>query len=78
MDKQNAKFSLTKLEAGKSLTYTNAFTNNGVFFSKHQWQCCRGWCYIRKRDAVGISEAESFTVTATEDTELLAIEVPMY
>src|SRR5882762_3312222 len=28
---QDAKFSLTKLEAGKTLDYTNAFTGNGVF-----------------------------------------------
>ena len=75
---QNAKFSLTKLEAGKSLTYTNAFANNGVFLVNINGNAAVDGVTLGKRDAVGISEAESFTVTATEDTELLAIEVPMY
>ena len=75
---QNAKFSLTKLEAGKSLTYTNAFANNGVFLVNINGNASVDGVTLGKRDAVGISEAESFTVTATEDTELLAIEVPMY
>jgi redox-sensitive bicupin YhaK (pirin superfamily) len=75
---QNAKFSLTKLEAGKSVTYTNGFANNGVFLVNINGNAVVGDVALGKRDAVGISEAESFTVTATEDTELLAIEVPMY
>lgn len=75
---QNAKFSLTKLEAGKSLIYTNAFANNGVFLVNINGSAAVDDVTLGKRDAVGISEAESFTVTATEDTELLAIEVPMY
>ncbi len=32
---------------------------------------------LSKRDAAGISEADNFSVTATEDAELLAIEIPM-
>lgn len=75
---QNAKFSLTKLEAGKSVTYTNGFANNGVFLVNINGNATVADIALGKRDAVGISEAESFTVTATEDTELLAIEVPMY
>lgn len=75
---QNAKFSLTKLEAGKSVTYTNGFANNGVFLVNINGNATVADIALGKRDAVGISEAESFTVTATEDTALLAIEVPMY
>lgn len=75
---QNAKFSLTKLEAGKSVTYINGFANNGVFLVNINGNATVADIALGKRDAVGISEAESFTVTATEDTELLAIEVPMY
>jgi hypothetical protein len=29
------------------------------------------------KDAVGISETDSFEIKALEDTELLAIEIPM-
>lgn len=32
---------------------------------------------LGRRDAAGISEADNFSVTATEDAELLAIEIPM-
>jgi hypothetical protein len=74
---QDAKFSLTKLEAGKSITYNNAFAGNGVFLVNISGAASVGDIKLGKRDAVGISETESFTITATEDTELLAIEVPM-
>ena len=74
---QDARFSLTNLKAGKEITYTNAFKSNGVFLvvingsvkvSEHQ---------LNKRDALGISDTETFTISATEDAELLAIEIPM-
>jgi redox-sensitive bicupin YhaK (pirin superfamily) len=74
---QDAKFALTKLEAGKSITYNNAFEGNGVFLVNISGTASVGDINLNKRDAVGISETESFTITATEDTELLAIEVPM-
>lgn len=74
---QDAKFSLTKLEAGKSITYNNAFTGNGVFLVNISGSASVGDINLNKRDAVGIAETENFTITATEDTELLAIEVPM-
>jgi redox-sensitive bicupin YhaK (pirin superfamily) len=32
---------------------------------------------LGKRDALGIYDTDSFTITASEDAELLAIEVPM-
>lgn len=74
---QDAKFSLTKLEAGKSITYNNAFAGNGVFLVNINGAASVGDITLNKRDAVGISETDNFTITATEDTELLAIEVPM-
>jgi len=75
---QDAKFSLTKLEAGQTLTYTNAFKDNGVFLVNITGNASVGDIFLAKRDAVGISETDSFTVTANETTELLAIEVPMH
>jgi quercetin 2,3-dioxygenase len=74
---QNAKFSLTNLEAGKEITYTNAFKNNGVFLVVINGTVEVGGQQLNKRDALGISEMESFTVKASEDAELLAIEIPM-
>lgn len=75
---QNAKFSLVKLEAGKSIEYNNGFKGNGVFLVNINGNATVGDVILSKRDAAGIEEADNFTVTATEDTELLAIEVPMY
>lgn len=74
---QDAKFSLTKLEAGKTLEYINAFKGNGVFLVAINGAVKVGDINLNKRDAVGISGADSFTISATEDAELLAIEVPM-
>jgi quercetin 2,3-dioxygenase len=74
---QDAKFSLTKLESGKTLDYTNAFKGNGIFLVAINGAVKVGDINLNKRDAVGISEADNFTITAIEDAELLAIEVPM-
>jgi quercetin 2,3-dioxygenase len=74
---QDARFSLTDLKAGKEITYSNAFANNGVFLVVINGSVTVGGQQLNKRDALGISETESFTVTASEDAELLAIEIPM-
>ncbi|MBX2932839.1 MAG: pirin family protein [Ferruginibacter sp.] len=74
---QDAKFSLTKLNAGKKITYKNAFANNGVFLVTINGAVTVDGQDLKKRDAIGISETEDFTITAQEDAELLAIEIPM-
>jgi redox-sensitive bicupin YhaK (pirin superfamily) len=74
---QDARFSLTNLEAGKELSYKNAFAGNGVYLVVIKGSVKVGDDLLGKRDALGISETETFTVSATEDAELLAIEVPM-
>ena len=74
---QDAKFSLTNLDAGKEITYTNGFKNNGVFLVVINGTVELNGQQLNKRDALGISESESFTITATSKAELLAIEVPM-
>jgi quercetin 2,3-dioxygenase len=74
---QDARFSLTNLEAGKELTYINAFKNNGVFLVVINGLVEIGGQQLNKRDALGISEMENFMVKASEDAELLVIEIPM-
>ena len=74
---QDARFALTKLDAGKEITYANAFANNGVFLVVINGAVTVDGQQLNKRDALGISETESFTITASEDAELLAIEIPM-
>ena len=74
---QNSVFSLTKLEAGKSLIYKNSFEGNGVYLVVINGSVKVNDEILNMRDAAGISETNSFTITAGEDAELLAVEVPM-
>jgi len=74
---QDARLSLTKLTAGKSLSYNNGFAGNGVFLVVIHGSVEVNENKLGKRDALGISGTDSFTVTANEDAELLAIEIPM-
>lgn len=74
---QDARFALTKLEAGKKITYENAFKGNGVYLVVVNGSVEIDGQQFSNRDAVGISEADQFTITASEDAELMAIEIPM-
>ncbi len=74
---QDARFALTNLEAGKELNYSTAFESNGVFLVVINGTVTVDGEVLNKRDALGISETSDFTVTALEDAELLAIEIPM-
>lgn len=74
---QHARFALTNLQAGVELNYTNSFKGNGVFLVVINGTVNIGNSILENRDALGITETESFTITATEDSELLAIEIPM-
>ena len=74
---QDARFSLTNLQNGKEITYTNGFKNNGVFLVVINGSVEINGQRLNKRDALGISETENFTIKTSEDAELLAIEIPM-
>ena len=74
---QDARFSLTNLQSGKEITYTNGFKNNGVFLVVINGSVEVNGQRLNKRDALGISETENFTIKTSEDAELLAIEIPM-
>lgn len=74
---QDARFSMTNLSAGSTLNYTNGFSGNGVFLVNIHGKIAINGIELTKRDALAISETDSFSITASEDAELLAIEVPM-
>lgn len=74
---QDAIFSLTKLEAGKSLNYQNTFKGNAVYLVVISGSVKINEKILNNRDAAGISETETFTIIASEDAELLAVEVPL-
>ena len=74
---QDARFALTNLSAGKSIEYKNAFDGNGVFLVVINGSVEIDGTTLNKRDALGISEVNQFTIKANVDAELLAIEIPM-
>jgi redox-sensitive bicupin YhaK (pirin superfamily) len=74
---QDARFSLANLKAGTEINYTNAFKGNGVFLVVINGSAEVDGKTLGKRDAIGVSEADNFIIKVSEDTELLAVEVPM-
>jgi len=74
---QDALFALANISAGTAIDYTNAFTGNGVFLVVINGSIEINGTQLNKRDALGIRDVDSFMINATEDAELLAIEIPM-
>lgn len=74
---QDARFSLTLLQTGKELEYSNTFKGNGVYLFVIDGEVEAAGQKLDKKDAVGIYETDSFTVKANKDSKILAIEVPM-
>ena len=74
---QDARFALCNVDAGQEISYQNGFENNGVFLVVINGSIEVDGIVLHKRDALGISETNSFNIKASEDAELLAIEVPM-
>lgn len=74
---QDARFAMTKLEAGKTIDYSNAFAGNGIYLVVINGTVEVDGNILTKRDAAGIENTNNFSITASEDAELLAIEVPM-
>ncbi len=74
---QDARFSLANIKAGKTITYENAFKGNGVYLTVIKGSVEVNGEKYDVKDAVGISEADSFDIKVSADSELLAIEIPM-
>ena len=74
---QDAWFSLANVSERNNITYPLNKTGNGVYLFVIEGQVKVGEDTLEKRDAIGISEVDQFTVSASKDTELLFIEVPM-
>jgi redox-sensitive bicupin YhaK (pirin superfamily) len=74
---QDARFALANLEAGKEITYNNGFKGNGVFLVAIKGSVEVDGKKLGEKDAIAVSETDSFIIKASADTELLAIEIPM-
>lgn len=74
---QDARFSLANIKAGENIQYENAFAGNVVYLVVIKGSISVDGITYNEKDAVGISETDSFTIEVLEGAELLAVEVPM-
>jgi len=74
---QQAYFNLANLDEGKSLGYVLNNSQHGVYLMVIEGEVNLGEQTLGKRDAAEITNHDSFTITATSQARLLAIEVAM-
>jgi redox-sensitive bicupin YhaK (pirin superfamily) len=74
---QDAWIYRTNLEAGKSLEHTLRAEGNGVYAFVIDGSVTIEGNELNKRDALGISETSAINMTATTNSDILLIEVPM-
>ncbi len=74
---QDAYFSLGNLDKGISLDYPVRKKGNGVYVFVLNGSVKVNEDTLQKRDAIGLSETDEFHIEATEDAEVLLIDVPM-
>ena len=74
---QDACFSLVNIKAGETIKHENTFKGNGVYLVVIKGSIEVAGVKYEAKDAVGISETDSFEIVCSHDSELLAVEVPM-
>jgi quercetin 2,3-dioxygenase len=75
---QDARMALTRLQAGKEISFSPVFPGNGVYVFVLEGEVTIDGKKLDKRDALGIWETDSVNIQAGPDSELLVIEVPMF
>jgi len=74
---QDAWISRTTLEAGKTLDYNMRNAANGAYIFIIDGAVKAGEQVLNKKDALGVTEAESITIEASANSDVLVFEVPM-
>ena len=74
---QDAWFSLSNLEKGKSINYSPHEKDQGIYVFVIEGNVEIDGEKLGTRDAMGISEADHVAIEATTTAQLLLIEVPM-
>lgn len=74
---QDAWFSLANFSTGTSKEYKLHKAGNGVYIFVLEGAAKVGDQILGRRDGYGIWETDSFTLEATENAEILLMEVPM-
>lgn len=75
--RQDAWFSLGKLDAGIQLSYEWNKKGNGIYIYVLEGQLTVQNIFLDRRDGLGLWETDNLTIKATTDTEVLLMEVPM-
>lgn len=74
---QNAWFHIGEFDGGLTSTYTLKDPNNGVYAFVIEGAITIEDNNLQKRDALGITEASEITISFTEKSKVLLMEVPM-
>lgn len=74
---QDAYFSMTTLQEGKSLTYRMHEKQNGMYLFLLNGSITADNMVLNKRDGLGIWETDEIEVSANSTSEILLMEVPM-
>jgi len=75
---QDAWLYLANMTNGNALVYNlNKPKKNGVFLFVIDGSASVGSINLSKRDAIGISDAQSVNIVATENANILVVEIPM-
>jgi redox-sensitive bicupin YhaK (pirin superfamily) len=75
---QDARLALTRLSAGNTLTYQPAFPGSGIYLFVLEGSITTDNQSLERRDGLGIAGVDKVSLTAVADSEVLAIEVPMF
>jgi redox-sensitive bicupin YhaK (pirin superfamily) len=74
---QDARFALTNLEPAKKVTYHVRYKGNGVYLFVIEGAIEVEGTTLNRRDGAGIYDTDSVVIQALQQSEILAIEVPM-
>ncbi|PWT99102.1 MAG: hypothetical protein C5B52_11220 [Bacteroidetes bacterium] len=74
---QDAWFSLSNLQKGNEVQYTNNLNGNGVYVFVISGEINVNGQTVQSRDGLGITNSDKLNITANSDSEFLLIEVPM-
>ena len=74
---QDAWFSLADIQSGTRIRYQKHLAENGVYFFVIEGRVEIDGVSIERRDGMGLVDDRNHLLAATQDAQVLAIEVPM-
>lgn len=75
---QDAYISIARLDSQTKITYRNHIATNGVYLFLIEGSLAFEALSLEQRDGLGLHGSESYNFSATTDSVLLALEVPMH